>query len=126
MTELNKTVQNEKMLNTNSVSGHVEDIMRRLRLLEERYSNLRKKSQFTEQNMLKDAKDMFEEINLLNSTITDLKGEVKDLYEKLQKLSVEVDSCVSKTEFNVISKYMDFWQPLNFLTREEAEKLLRK
>ena len=41
------------------VTKQMDELMRRLRLLEERYSGLRKKTQFTEQNMLKDAKELF-------------------------------------------------------------------
>ena len=107
-----------------NVVKQLEEITRRLRLLEERYSGLRKKTQFTEQNMLKDAKDLFEEISSLQETISELKNEMSELIEKLGKLSEEVNNAVSKTEFNVLAKYIDYWQPMNFLTRKEAEELI--
>jgi hypothetical protein len=106
------------------VTGELDEIMRRLKLLEERYTSVRKKSQFSEQSMLKETKEVYEDINLVNSTLKDIKGQVSDLNEKLIKLTEEVDNCVSKSDFNVISKYLEFWQPLNFLTKEEAEKML--
>jgi uncharacterized protein YoxC len=107
-----------------AISKEIDELMRRLRQLEERYSGLRKKSQLIEQNMLKDTKDIFEEISLSRQTITELKLEISELAEKLLKLADEVSSSVSKSEFNVVSKYLDFWQPLDFLTRDEAMKLL--
>lgn len=107
-----------------SVTRHLDEIMRRLRLLEERYSGLRKKTQFTEQNMLKDAKELNQEISTLHETISELKNEISELAEKLEKISEEINTSVSKPEFNVLSRYVDFWQPMNFLTRKEAEKII--
>ena len=108
------------------VSNQIDEILRRIRMLEERYSGLRKKTQFTEQNMLKDTKDLFEEIKVVQDTITEVKSDLAEMDEKLLKLNEEVKGTVKKTEFNVLSKYVEFWQPLNFLTREDAEKLIKE
>lgn len=108
------------------VSNQFEEIMRRLRLLEERYSGLRKKTQFTEQNMLKDAKDLFIEIKTLNETISELKNEMVFLNEKIVKLESEIESSVNKSDLNALSKYIELWQPMEFLTRKQAEDLLKR
>lgn len=107
------------------VTKQLDEIMRRLKLIEERYSGARKKSQFTEQNMLKDTKEIFEDMSLLNNTVSELKGEISELNEKLSKLTEEVKSSAKKDELNVLSKYLDFWQPLEFLSRAEAERMIR-
>src|SRR3989344_7209497 len=91
-----------------AITKEVDEIMRRLRQLEERYSGLRKKSQLIEQNMLKDAKDIFEEINVIHQTVSELKGEMSEISEKLSKLSEEIKGSASKADFNVVSKYLDF------------------
>ena len=49
-----------------------------------------------------------------------------EMADKLSKLSEEVSQAVSKADLNVISKYLDYWQPLDFITRAEAEKLIRE
>jgi len=118
----------EAVVNQAPVSPEItklDEVLRRLRLLEERYSSLRKKAQFTEHNMLKDAKEISTEIKTLSSTISELKNEISDLNEKMTKLSTEVSQGVSKAEFNVLAKYLDFWQPMDFLTRKEAEEMLK-
>ncbi len=111
---------------SNAVTKQMNELMRRLRLLEERYSGLRKKTQFTEQNMLKDAKELFSEIKIMHETILELKSDISELNEKIIKLRQEVKHSVKKTDFNVLAKYIDYWQPLNYLTKEEAEKLLNE
>jgi chromosome segregation ATPase len=106
------------------ITRDIDEILRQLKLLEERYSGVRKKSQFTEQNMLKETKEVFDEITSLRSTITDVKSDISEIKEKLEKLTEEVDSAVKKTDFNVLVKYLDFWQPLEFMTKDDAQKLL--
>ena len=122
-----KNIQNSKeAVIPKSVSSQFDEIMRRLRLLEERYSGLRKKTQFSEQNMLKDTKDIFIELKTLNETISDLKNEMIMLNEKILKLETEIGSSVNKSELNALSKYLEMWQPMDFLTRKQAEELLKK
>jgi len=108
------------------VTKQMDELMRRLRLLEERYSGLRKKTQFTEQNMLKDAKELFAEIKVIHESISELKSDLSIINEKMIKLRQEVKSSVKKTDFNVLAKYIDYWQPLNYITKEEAEKLIKE
>ena len=107
-----------------NVSKQIDEVMRRIRLLEERYSGLRKKTQFTEQNMLKDAKELFEENKALHEAISDITNQVSDLGEKLVKLTDEVKATVSKAQFNVVAKYVDYWQPMDFVTRKQAMELI--
>lgn len=116
----NKELQQEQ-------AAHLEisELISRLRLLEERYGRLSSKSQFVEQNMLRDAKEISDELSIINETTMELKRDIADLNEKLLKLVEEMKDTVKKNEFNVLAKYLNFWQPLNFLTREEAEKLLK-
>ena len=109
-----------------SIAKQIDEIMRRIRLLEERYSGIRKKSQFVEQSMLKDVKDLFEEFKAINETVTELKLQMAELTEKLAKLNEEVKASVSKAELNTVAKYLEFWQPLDFLTRKQAEEMLKK
>jgi septal ring factor EnvC (AmiA/AmiB activator) len=106
------------------VTREIDEILRHLKLLEERHSGVRKKSQFIEQNMLKETKEIFDEITLLRATISDVKSDISEINEKLEKLTEEVNSAVKKTEFNVLVKYLDFWQPLGFITKDEALKII--
>ena len=76
--------------------------------------------------MLKDAKDLFLDIKTMTETISTLKNEMTFLNEKILKLELEIRSSVNKSDLNALSKYIDLWQPMDFLTRKEAEDLLEK
>lgn len=106
------------------VTNDFHEVMRRLRLIEERFSGLRKKTQFTEQSMLKDVKDLNTDIRDLNENMSELRNEISDLSEKMAKLAEEIKNAVNKSEFNVLVKYMNYWQPMSFITKKEAEKML--
>jgi hypothetical protein len=102
----------------------INEIMRRLRVLEERYTNLRKKNQLTDQNMLEDTKNMSDEIKVIQSTMTELKKEISEVNNKMKKLEEEISQSVSKREIKLLSKYLDLWQPLEFIRKEEAKHII--
>ena len=107
-----------------NINSDLNEIMRRLRVLEERYGNLRKKNQLSDQNMLEDSKKVYDEIRIIESTITELKREVLEVNTKIKMLEEEVSESVQKRDLKMISKYMDFWEPMQFVRREEAERII--
>jgi len=109
-----------------AVNTQLNNIATRLKILEERYTTLRKKSQLTEQNIIQAEKDDTEETQLLNESLTDVKKTVKNLVDKVTLLKGEVEHFVSRNEFSVVKKYVDFWEPMDFITRKEVNDFLRK
>ncbi len=105
--------------------GDINDIMRRLRILEERYSNLRKKNQLTDQNMIDDAKRINDEIRVMQHTISELKKDVQEVNSKIKLLTEEMGQSVTKSEMNLLAKYLEFWEPMEFIRKEEAQKIIQ-
>ena len=62
--------------NMDAVTHEVRDLGRRLRTLEERYSNLQTKTQITEQNILSRHKRVTVELKTMNMDINELKKEM--------------------------------------------------
>ncbi|MBD3203293.1 hypothetical protein GF327_03300 [Candidatus Woesearchaeota archaeon] len=106
------------------LAGNINEIMRRLRILEERYSNLRKKNQLTDQNMLDDSKTISDEIRVLQSIVTDLKKEIQDVNIKISTLNQEISQAALKRDFNRLSRYIDYWQPMDFVNKNEVKKII--
>ena len=102
------------------------DIATRLKLLEERYGTLRKKSQLAEQNIIEADKNNFQEIHLLNESLIEVKRGVKELSEKMSLLSNEVEHFADKNDLKVLERYVEFWEPSDFVTRKEVNDFLRK
>lgn len=106
------------------ISKNVNNIAASLKILEERYSNLRNRGQVSEQNLIDLEKEVTRDIKLVSEEVVELKRELDDIREKLRLISAEMKNLVNKNDFRVMEKYLDMWQPMNFVTRNELNKLL--
>jgi len=114
--------QSELLMNLN-------DSSKRLKVLEDRYLTIRKKTQLTDQNMLEANKRFNSEIKAINDELIKLKISMKEMNEKLDQLVSETSGLAKRQDLITLSKYVDFWRPMNFITREQLEneiKHLRK
>ncbi len=129
MTELEKPkrglFKREAPIDTR-LTEDVSNISRRLRILEERYTNFRNRIQVTDQNMLLHSKKQTTNIKTINSDINDLKKEINDIHEKIDLIIKELNNSAKKEDVEVLQKYINLWDPMNFVTRKEIEKLIKE
>jgi hypothetical protein len=117
--KITKNTVNEELLNS------VTSAAKSLRILEDRYITIRKKTQLTDQNMLEANKHFNTEIIIINNDIDKLKLLMKEMNEKLDQLISETSNLAKRHELVVLSKYIDFWKPLNFITKEELDREIK-
>lgn len=115
----------EQSANIAEFVGELNNVSRRLRVIEERYSSLRKKTQVTDQNMLESNKKMMTEIKASQGQLDDFRKELDDMKEKFKIMINEIKECAKRDEVQVLSKYINMWEPINFVTRNEMMKLIR-
>lgn len=106
------------------ISNQVNNISRSLKTLEDRYTTLRKRLQIIEQNMLSNDKRLFDDVKGINSDTLETKRGIKDFNEKLMIMSKELKLSATKEEVAILSKYINYWEPLNFVTRNELDKII--
>lgn len=104
----------------------LKDVMRRLRQLEERYSNLRKSLHVTEQNMLAQGKKNNSDKKALEKDIAELKKHVRNMGEELKIVTKELGNNVKKEDVKMLEKYISFWEPLKFVTHNELQKEVKE
>lgn len=102
----------------------MSSLSRRIRMLEERYYNLRKKTQLTDQNMLEDNKKITTHMDYFKTSIKEVKKKVADITEKLSMFDEEMKDTAKKRDITLINKYLEFWEPMVFLTEKDAIKLI--
>ncbi len=100
------------------------DVATELRILEDRYANLRKKNQLTDQALLETQKNFYKEKKILSEELTEAKMKLQDLEEDIVLMKSEFKDVVKQKDFKVLEKYLDMWEPMEFVTRKEAEDLL--
>jgi len=116
-TELNPAV---------SIPGIINSINRRVRVLEERHSQIQRKTEVIEDNMINNHKEVSEDIKKINSDIKELKKDFEDIKENIRLLIKEVQSRARKEDVDVIQQYIDLWNPTNFVTNRELDKAVKR
>jgi len=102
------------------------DMVGRLRMLEERYSNLERRLQVNEQNMLSKERKINTEIKTLGSDLLELKNVVEEVKERIRMLVSELRESAKQGDVEVLKKYMSYWEPMKFVTIEEVEGTVRR
>ena len=104
----------------------IGNLSRRLRLLEESFTNIRRALQVTEQNMLGKNKVFATEIRTLTSDIGDIKQEIAEIKEKIIEVVKELKESAKRDEVKVLEKYINFWNPVKFVTQNEVEDIVKQ
>jgi hypothetical protein len=107
------------------VAGIVVDLDRRLRMLEERYSTLRKKVQLTDHNLIESERSAFRELKVLNEDLMELKRTMHDFQDKIIMFQDELNNTAKSIDLKVIEKYLAMWSPQMFVTRNELKEYLK-
>ncbi len=111
---------------TIDMSNVVNSINRRVRVLEERNSNIQRKTEVIEDNMLNKNKEISENIKKINSDVKELKKDFEDIKDNIKLLIKELQSRAKKEDVDVIQKYIDLWNPTNFVTNRELDKAVKR
>jgi len=109
----------------NNILKNITATSKRLKIIEDRYVTIRKKTQITDQNMLEINHKFNEEIKSINEELNKLKLLMKDMAEKIDQMITEMNGLAKHQDLLTLSKYVDFWKQFNFLTREQLERELK-
>ena len=106
-----------------------EDITRlaaRLKISEERYGELRKKLLLIEQNMLSHHKNAMNEIKVLHSEITDVNSKINEIQDRILLIVKELRLTAKREDIDVMKKYVELWNPMRFITRDQVENIVKE
>jgi len=98
----------------------------RLRLIEDTVENLRAKVQMTSENMLSADRDIRSELKAINSDINKLKMDIESIKSSISSMISEIKNYARKEDMVTLKKYIDLWQPLDFVTRKEVENIIKE
>jgi DNA repair exonuclease SbcCD ATPase subunit len=107
-------------------SEDIAELTRRIRTMEERYNTLQSKTQLIEQNMLSYHKQAIGETKTINSDFRELRREIEDIKDKILTLIKELQLSAKKDEVKILERYINMWEPVNFVTRKEVEEMLQE
>ena len=105
--------------------AQINDLSRRLRTTEGSYSNLRKKTQLTDQNMLTSHKRIDKEMKAINEDIKEIRREMEDINGKIGQIAKEMQIFAKKDEVKTLQKYVTMWEPIKFVTENQVEEIIK-
>jgi predicted nucleic acid-binding Zn-ribbon protein len=108
------------------IESQVANVSRRLRILEERYSSLREQIRFTDQSFLSSKNKLSADIKSADKELEELNSQILGMKEKINDLLKELSLCAKDEDLKVIEKYIEIWEPVEFITRKEALDLIRR
>ncbi len=106
-------------------TDQMRNLSRRLRVLEERYANQRKNMQVMEHNMLSDSKKLQTQMHSLQSDFDELKKQIYDIKQKFDLIAADLADTAKREDVIVLEKYINLWEPVNFVTRNEVERIVQ-
>jgi hypothetical protein len=110
---------------TQEIVLQLNDVSRRLLILEERYANLRKKTQLTDQNMLENNRAYNQQLSRMREQLSQFSNDLKNINDKIKIIIRELTECAKKQDVDILTKYIDMWNPVNFVSRDEVYKLIK-
>ena len=124
------TSNNDKKQNANAnfeeLSSEVKNLTTRLRSLEEKYRNMRTTMQINEKHALDDNKKRNTEMKDFNQEMFDLKKNFKEVKDKMDIIIKELGLTSKKEDVETIQKYLNLWNPVNFVNQNEIIPIVRR
>ena len=118
--------QEQEVSNLSDVANDINTLSRRLRLLEEGFTNLRRFFQITEESIISKNKHYSAEIKTLASDINEIRKEIQELKDKLLLVIRELQTVARKEEVKVLEKYINLWNPIKFVSQNEVEQIVNE
>lgn len=110
------------MQDTNSFN----EVIGRLRINESKITALRERLLVTDSNMIGEYKRISEEIKNINEEVRELKNVIMSIKEAMQDIIKGAEGFASAQDVKVLEKYINVWNPLNFVTEKEVRQMLQE
>ena len=107
-------------------SDELKTLSARLRLAEERHSELRKMIALIEQNMIANNKKTQSAIKDLTTEINEMKHSTSEVELRITSIINELSLTVKKEDLDVLKRYIELWNPTTFVTADRVEDLINE
>ena len=108
------------------IGAQLKSLTTRLRSLEEKYKNMRAGLQTNEKNSLDESKKVKAEIQDTNQQVYEMRKNFKDVKEKMDIIIKELGLTAKKENVESIQKYLDLWNPVNFVSQNEIMPVVKR
>ncbi|MDA3856375.1 MAG: hypothetical protein PF569_09020 [Candidatus Woesearchaeota archaeon] len=101
-------------------------VVERQKDLESSLDIVNEKIELIDHNSIKNFKKIFNDMNIIRTDLRDLKEEVADIKDYNSKITKQLKLMSTKDEVTKLEKYIDLWDPMNFATKDDLEKISKR
>jgi len=103
----------------------LNDLNARIRVLENRYSLFGERLLVINQNMIEEYKKLMRGIKAVEEDLKEIKKDVFNMKEIVSGLTKEMKLFARKDSLQVLEKYINLWNPMNFITEKDVVNLIK-
>lgn len=107
------------------VSSTVLDIAARVKLLEQKTDNLRGHLELIDNSLTEKHKSVISELRDVEDGMRSLRADIDAQKDMIERVAKRMEALASKEEVKVLERYVELWQPLQFVTRSEVKTLVQ-
>jgi uncharacterized coiled-coil protein SlyX len=104
----------------------MQDLERRLRVIEDRLNILRQLIENLEHNLVEKDRKIDSKLSQINQDVENLKRAINDVNIKINAILNQLPLFATNERVEVIERYLDLINPFEFLTKKEAERMISK
>lgn len=90
--------------------------------LESKVNNLLREVDILKNDFINRANKLNKDFKMLNDDMTELRHEQQKMDQKMVLIIKELKQTAGMEEVMTLKKYVEFWNPLNFVTQKDLEK----
>lgn len=109
----------------NTFSPVMGEIVARLRTLEGKYSILGERLLIINKTMIEEYKKIIKQIKDIDEDLKECKKDISLLKEITKDFNKELQTFAKKENIKILEKYINLWNPMNFITEEDVKKLIK-
>jgi len=104
------------------VLSDLNNLTRRLRIIEERFMEVRKKVDLVDENSMAGDKELQIQNKATTQEMSEVKKTVSEMKDKMNIMIKELQGSAKLTDVKVLEKYISMWEPIDYVTYESVEK----
>lgn len=102
----------------------VNELANRLRILESKQNLFSEKLLVMNQNMVEEYKRVSKDLKAFHSQMKDLEKDLANVKNIVKHLTEETGQFARQSDVKALEKYINIWDPLQFVTEKEVQKLI--
>lgn len=108
------------------VNYFLNELNSRIRILEGKYNLYGERLLVVNKNMIEEYKKLLKKMKAIDEELASLKKDLEIIKENVKNINREMQFFAKKENVKLLEKYINMWNPMNFVTEEELNKRIEE